>query len=184
MPLAQQGLDGLLHGQGLGKAGQGVRTAVQQGAPVLQQVGLGEVGAQVALAELAPVLVLAQADAPEPVAQPDLAAAGAPAHLVDISLLAQHGGVDVDGHAGREQPGAQADLGRFGLHGVQQLAVHHLGGAQHPLQHEDEMGQHLAAEAALRAARQPGACVTLPGAGPAGEAQGQLHRLQLAHGMA
>nr|WP_255501390.1 hypothetical protein [Mitsuaria sp. WAJ17] len=151
---------------------------------MLQQIGLGEVGAQVALAKLAPVIVLAQADAPEPVAQPDLATAGAPAHLVHLRLLAQHGGVDIHRHAGRKQPGAQADLGSLGLGGVEQLAVHHLGGAQHPLQHEDEVRQHLTAEAALRAASQPGACAALPGAGPVGKAQGQLHRLQLAHGMA
>ncbi|MEJ6000929.1 hypothetical protein WG898_09895 [Paucibacter sp. AS307] len=116
----------------------------------------------------------------EPVAQFQLGLAGAPEHTVVVGLAAAQLGRDAHRHASCTQLGAQAGFSLHAIGRVLHRRGQHLRRAQHALQGEDEVRQHLAREAAFRAFGQPGASLGLPGPRPSSEGHRDLHLLQCA----
>ncbi|MCX2863497.1 hypothetical protein OOZ63_16825 [Paucibacter sp. PLA-PC-4] len=149
---------------------------------MVQLVGLAAGPKGVGRTQRLPALAAALLGDSEPLAQLDLALAGAPQHAVVIGHrhIAGHPGGDADGHAGRFEAGAKCGLGAAAVAGVVDLTVQHLGMAQHALQHEDEVRQHLASEAAFLTFGQPGTGAGLPRARPGGESHFEVDRAQRA----
>ncbi|MDT9000255.1 hypothetical protein RQP53_13360 [Paucibacter sp. APW11] len=116
----------------------------------------------------------------EPVMQFHAAPTGLPLHQIEIGLIAVDSGIDAHRHPCGQQPGAQRRLGTLAVWRVADFTPLQRGSAEHALQHEDEMRQHLAAEAALLALAQPGTGRLLPGPRPSGEAQPDVDLLQRA----